>query len=157
MGVGLRVIGPRNLPGRIQPHGRVLRWWLRLRGGRVHLAKLRLLDGLCLLPRLYTQRQGYDEPFYTSDAIGIVRTRGRPVRTVPVDRGAAMRVTSGVLRPGPSDRVEDFQPQSERLGGFVSNPLVSDRTEEPLFTALVAAGLERHDAKHLIDSVNASY
>jgi hypothetical protein len=46
---------------------------------------------------------------------------------------------------------------SDRYGGYICQPLVSDLIDEPLYSRLRAAGLEKDDAKHLMYAFHQGY
>jgi hypothetical protein len=52
------------------------------------------------------------------------------------------------------EKVLGFHTQYDRLGGFVSNPIVSDVQDEPLRGQLVERGLSRRDAEHLAQAIS---
>ena len=52
------------------------------------------------------------------------------------------------------EKVLGFDTQYDRLGGSITNPLVSDVQDEPLRDQLMQRGLSRRDAEHLAQAIS---
>lgn len=90
--------------------------------------------------------------------LGSSRQSAREMERAPLQHQAQLKTGLSGLNISTDDhRVLGFYSLTDQLGGFVSNPMVTDVVNESLYSDLTSYGLKADDAKHLMYAVHQGF
>jgi hypothetical protein len=90
--------------------------------------------------------------------VGTSRQSAREMERAPSRHQANLKTGLAELDISTDDhRVLGFYSLTDQFGGFISNPMVTDLVNEPLYADLLDYGLKPDDAKHLMYAVHQGY
>jgi hypothetical protein len=90
--------------------------------------------------------------------LGTSRQSHREMERAPIQHQPKLKAALAGLDIASDDhRLLGFSTLSDQYGGFFAGPLITDIVDEELYARLMATGLKRDDAHHLMYAVHNSF